>query len=663
MGIIHKKNNEGKEIDEILDNKNATIENPSFSQVKIIITNYLSVKEKIRKHKRDTIDYNQNDLFTSADHNHISNKKQLLRIRKWIYMIHSCQPFMRRQKKHVTCQNQTKLSLPSQALPSSVHAPSSHPLYVANNNIDTNNKYQHCHSNNSSNNDLSAGMNYIRPTSCGSDDDIEESRYLIEYNYNNSCYDNTYIEKGVFQFYKRNKSKFIKRVIKGPPKGFILACWIALNKIPIPRLEDVYEYYLHSEIDTTIKEMIVRDIDRTFPYSEYSQMSINYPDHLFNLLKAFANIDKQIGYCQGMNFIVAFLLILSEWNERDAFFLLIALFSNTFKDKPYSLRGFFIEGFPLLLYFNHLFSIAFEKHLPKLNSHFNSLGIPLDVWAGRWFQTLFTVILPIEWCIRLWNCLFVFSNTFMIKFAIVFIQQFESDLIELNDDQEVMKYFNNIQQFPLSFDSENLSHQCSIEKLINKADKLTLVFNRDQYVKDIQPDFDKILEEEVKIVYDLGADNLYIETQSIDDDNNHHHNEIINSKNKPCNTSLGRIAESNYENYNEEFEEGIDEDIDEGIDEGIDEVSLSIDTDNQGRIFNLSYKIEQNLRNHELDFRLLKSELDSQTQSFIKYNSVAITKNNNSNDIEQSINEPNTPGNLNNQKYFQTKTMHHYSYK
>ena len=66
---------------------------------------------------------------------------------------------------------------------------------------------------------------------------------------------------------------------------------------------------------------------------------------LYRLLRAFSNNDKEVSYCQGMNFIAGFVLIASDFNQVESFYMLQALFSETFNNS-FGIRGFFSENFP-----------------------------------------------------------------------------------------------------------------------------------------------------------------------------------------------------------------------------------------------------------------------------------------------------------------------------
>lgn len=52
----------------------------------------------------------------------------------------------------------------------------------------------------------------------------------------------------------------------------------------------------------------MRDIDRTFPSDEMFRDAVG-KECLMNVLKAYALFDPEVGYCQGMAFLVGVLLM------------------------------------------------------------------------------------------------------------------------------------------------------------------------------------------------------------------------------------------------------------------------------------------------------------------------------------------------------------------
>lgn len=101
------------------------------------------------------------------------------------------------------------------------------------------------------------------------------------------------------------------------------------------------------------------DIPRTFP--DHPRFGVNGTDRdlLFNVLRAYANFNPDIGYTQGMSFIAAVLLM--HMNEETAFWVFVQML------KHYQLAPFFTAH----VYPEQLKSISqtFHQRLPELEEH------------------------------------------------------------------------------------------------------------------------------------------------------------------------------------------------------------------------------------------------------------------------------------------------------
>ena len=195
-------------------------------------------------------------------------------------------------------------------------------------------------------------------------------------------------------------------------------------------------------------------------------------------------MDDQIGYCQGMNLLVGFMLLISEGNELDTFYILISNFSATFNQRKaydYSWRGLFSEGFPLLVYLNFIFDILLEENLPEIKNHLDELGITYDLWIGQWFQTLFTIVLPINWCKRVWDCIFSDSIYFLIKFGIVFTKLLKNDILEKTEEIDVINFFKDLQKYSMCSENKFLEQKGDINILVTNANKIKI--DPEQYIK------------------------------------------------------------------------------------------------------------------------------------------------------------------------------------
>ena len=60
------------------------------------------------------------------------------------------------------------------------------------------------------------------------------------------------------------------------------------------------------------EDIIIEDIKRTYTYIK---KNVTHQNMMFNVLKAYSNSSGDIGYCQGMSFIVYLLLLILN-NEK-----------------------------------------------------------------------------------------------------------------------------------------------------------------------------------------------------------------------------------------------------------------------------------------------------------------------------------------------------------
>ena len=298
-------------------------------------------------------------------------------------------------------------------------------------------------------------------------------------------YSDKNIEEKIISFYNHNKSKYKERLFKGPPECFRWISWCIINEIPLERDINIYNNYLVKDLEVENKNSIIRDIQRTFSDINIDKEALRKKEtSLYNVLKAFWNLDEQIGYCQGMNLLVGFMLIISEGNELDTFYLLISNFSSTFikrKNYEYSLRGLFSEEFPLLAFLNFIFDILLEENVPEIKNHLDELGITYDLWIGQWFQTLFTIVLPTNWCKRVWDCIFSDNIYFLVKFGIVFTKLIKTEILEKDEEIDVINFFKDMQKYSMCPENKFLENKTDINTLITKANKIKL--DPEEYIK------------------------------------------------------------------------------------------------------------------------------------------------------------------------------------
>ena len=271
-------------------------------------------------------------------------------------------------------------------------------------------------------------------------------------------------EKSLRKYYLNNQKEFKLKTLYNPSEPFRFLNWIICANVPEIRLNEYYQNIIKHSLKEEIKDLINKDINRTLEENKISSEEIY--ESLFRILKAIALLDKEMSYCQGMNFICGFMLIILEGNEIDSFFLLMSLFSQTFISSKFDLRGFFIEKFPLLGLYIYIFKFYLRKKFKKVFEHFNKLEIPNQSWIGKWFQSLFVHTFPIDDVIRIWDGIFSEGLKFIISFSLSIINSLENQILKSNDLIEVIELF---QMLNSSYYNIKGGFKYDIEKMIEDA--------------------------------------------------------------------------------------------------------------------------------------------------------------------------------------------------
>jgi hypothetical protein len=278
--------------------------------------------------------------------------------------------------------------------------------------------------------------------------------------------------------------------------------------IVLDRSEEFYINLLNQEVDLQTDIQIKKDLNRTL--TDEKLFSVDQTKStLYNVLRTYANCDKEVAYCQGMNFIAAFLLIISDFNEVETHCMMMFLFM--FNKTNLGIRGFFMNNFPLLGLYTYQFNHLLEKHFPALKYHFNELEIPNEMWISKWLQTLFTICLPLDVLIRLWDCIFAKGLDFLFNFSIALIRVFEPHLLKFKDISDISEYFKCLNPY---LNNNSKAVKLEVEPLIKDALSIKISKNllntlKHQYEKEFGVDLSFL-----NLDYDLKS--LYNSTNSKD---------------------------------------------------------------------------------------------------------------------------------------------------
>lgn len=193
--------------------------------------------------------------------------------------------------------------------------------------------------------------------------------------------------------------KIFKLVRSDIPPRLVGKFWMKLSGSEdlLRKNQGVYEILVAGRCDPTDEDRIVKDISRTFPDMQY-YCKPDVQTNLFSVLKAYNTFDPELGYCQGMNFVAATLLM--HLKPEESFWCFVSLI------KSYDLRSYFAAGVPELVVNLYCLDRFIEIFMPKLFSHFKEERISPILFASEWFTTLFGYTFPLEFTRAIWTVFF-----------------------------------------------------------------------------------------------------------------------------------------------------------------------------------------------------------------------------------------------------------------
>ena len=232
-------------------------------------------------------------------------------------------------------------------------------------------------------------------------------------------------------------SKSLKKLINyGIPPNLRLFIWDTIISIKYNN-HKIFNYDLELKeyrallINQKSSPQIEKDIHRTFIKEE--ERKPNYIQMLKNILTCINNYKyNNTGYCQGMNYIVGFLLKITNYNEVMAFYF----FKSILKD----IKGYFDEGFSLLNKNTKIFENYFSENYPKIYKHFKKNEIINEFYITKWLQTIFTLSLPFEELSIIWDILLIKGFDFIIFICLAFFDFIGDDLLKLKESADIINY-------------------------------------------------------------------------------------------------------------------------------------------------------------------------------------------------------------------------------
>ncbi|CAA3019644.1 Hypothetical predicted protein [Olea europaea subsp. europaea] len=217
-----------------------------------------------------------------------------------------------------------------------------------------------------------------------------------------------------------------KLIRKGIPPSLRPKVWFALSGAAKKKSTVPESYYndLTGAVEdkvTPATKQIDHDLPRTFPGHPWLDTREGHAA-LRRVLVGYSFRDSDVGYCQGLNYVAALLLLVMK-TEEDAFWMLAVLLEDVLVNDCYTnnLSGCHVE--------QRVFKDQLTKKCPRIAAHLEAMEFDVSLVCTEWFLCLFSKSLPSETTLRVWDVLFYEGAKVLFNVALAIFKMNEEELL------------------------------------------------------------------------------------------------------------------------------------------------------------------------------------------------------------------------------------------
>ncbi|KAM9326757.1 ecotropic viral integration site 5 protein homolog isoform 2-T2 [Gastrophryne carolinensis] len=244
------------------------------------------------------------------------------------------------------------------------------------------------------------------------------------------------------EVYKKKEKQIKELVRKGIPHHFRAIVWQLLCNAQNMPIKEQYSELL--KMTSPCEKLIRRDIARTYPEHDFFKEKDSLGQEvLFNVMKAYSLVDREVGYCQGSAFIVG--LLLMQMPEEEAFCVCVKLMQD------YRLRELFKPSMAELGLCMYQFECMIQEQLPELFVHFQAQSFHTSMYASSWFLTIFLTSFPLPIATRIFDIFMSEGFEIVFRAGLAVLQMNQAELMQL-DMEGMLQHFQKV--IPHQFDGE-----------------------------------------------------------------------------------------------------------------------------------------------------------------------------------------------------------------
>ncbi|XP_048388340.1 TBC1 domain family member 4 isoform X2 [Stegostoma tigrinum] len=187
---------------------------------------------------------------------------------------------------------------------------------------------------------------------------------------------------------------------------------------------------------TTQQHAILVDLGRTFPTHAYFSAQLGAGQlSLFNLLKAYSLLDKEVGYCQGISFVAGVLLL--HTTEEQAFEMLKFLMYDLGFRKQYR-----PDMMSLQIQMYQLSRLLHDYHR-ELYNHLEDNEVSPSLYAAPWFLTFFASQFPLGFVARVFDIMFLQGTDVIFKVALSLLSSHEALILQCDSFETIVDFIKS----------------------------------------------------------------------------------------------------------------------------------------------------------------------------------------------------------------------------
>lgn len=224
-----------------------------------------------------------------------------------------------------------------------------------------------------------------------------------------------------------------KRCRKGIPSAVRGKAWFYLSggHISLSKYSKFYEKLEREPGDEQVCDEIRKDIHRQFPNHElFREPGGPGQQSLFNVLKCFSIIRKEISYCQGLAPVASILLM--NMPPSHAFWSLVAI-------TDHYVPGYYLAGFQAVQLHGRMLFGLLKRFSPTAYRLLKKAEIDPVLYMFEWFMCLLVRNLPWATVLRIWDMFLCEGIVVIFKAAIIMLD------VTLTSDRKKMDQHDLLQ--------------------------------------------------------------------------------------------------------------------------------------------------------------------------------------------------------------------------